>query len=44
MQARSGLPVGDSKISENASIPLVGFGRLNDNVIKRLTHLLSVDR
>ena len=27
---------------ESAPSPLVGFGRLNDNVIKGLTRLLSV--
>ena len=30
--------------SESASSPLVGFGWLNDNVIKGLTRLLSVNR
>ena len=30
--------------SESASSPLVGFGWLNDNVIKDLTRLLSVNR
>jgi hypothetical protein len=29
---------------ESASSPLVGFGWLNDNVIKDLTYFLSVDR
>jgi neutral trehalase len=32
------------KSVESASSPLVGFGWFNDNVIKGLTRLLSVDR
>jgi hypothetical protein len=31
-------------VVESASSPLVGFGWLNDNMIKELTRLLSVDR
>ena len=36
-------PIRESPV-ESASSPLVGFGWLNDNVIKGLTRLLSVDR
>ena len=32
------------KDDESASSPSVGFGWLNDNMIKGLTRLLSVDR
>jgi hypothetical protein len=31
-------------IYESASSPLVGFGELNDNIIKGLTSLLSVEQ
>ena len=34
----------DQVLNESASSPLVAFGWLNDNVIKGLTRLLSVDR
>jgi hypothetical protein len=29
---------------ESASSPLVGFGELNDNIIKGLTSLLSIEK
>jgi hypothetical protein len=31
-------------VFESASGPLVGFGELNDNIIKGLTSLLSVEQ
>jgi hypothetical protein len=44
----SGLPIGPKKkaswVVVNATSPLVGFGELNDNTIKGLTSLLSVEQ
>ena len=34
----------ENSVFESASSPLVGFGWLNDNMIKGLTCLLSVER
>ena len=38
------LTVISTTIGESASSPLVGFGGLNDNIIKGLTSLLSIEQ
>ena len=42
-EAVADLDNGRGQVYESASSPLVGFGGLNDNIIKGLTSLLSVE-